>query len=375
MSLSPSPFVPGHPLRADQPIFGRDDAFSFVHGQLARFGSVNLVGERRMGKTSLLNHLLGNPQHRPPPGTPPLVLAAVDLQGHITDAAGFYGAALRGILRELPADPRFADAPARLAGLEARPQADFAEFERWLRRLRDAGLVRPVVLVDEFERLLEPQYRAGFPIPGFFEGLRSLLTADVLALVVASRLPLAKHFERHPEAMTSTFPSYLPPFMLRELDDAAAERLLMQGMAFGLGLTEIQQARRWAGGHPCRLQCAGEALVEAKQGGKDSAWAKARFKELAGQVCFARKPKLPARVAIRRAVGLLVRWPMLALKSLTKLNDLLNKFGALLGNVSNWILAVIALLLLLGVAFGLTSGQLSLGDLLHWLDFAKGAKP
>ncbi|MGZ8243820.1 AAA family ATPase [Methylomagnum sp.] len=349
MSLSPSPFVPGHPLRADQPIFGRDDAFSFVHGQVARFGSVNLVGERRMGKTSLLHHLLGNPQHRPPPGTPPLVLVAVDLQGHITDAAGFYGAALRGILRELPADPRFADVPARLAGLEADAHCDFAEFERWLRRLKDAGLVRPVVLVDEFERLLEPQYRAGFPIPGFFEGLRSLLTADVLALVVASRLPLAEHFERHPEAMTSTFPSYLPPFMLRELDDAAAERLLMQGMVFDLGLTEIQQARRWAGGHPCRLQCAGEAWVEAKRGSKDSAWAKARFEELA-MVCRARPSRVPARVALRRLGRGLVRLPVwLCVDLPLRIGGAIQKLGEKMDQVSAWLMGFGAVVVTIGV--------------------------
>ena len=55
---SGSPFVVGRPLRASEPIFGRQAAFRFVAGELAKFSSANIVGERRMGKTSLLNHLL-----------------------------------------------------------------------------------------------------------------------------------------------------------------------------------------------------------------------------------------------------------------------------------------------------------------------------
>lgn len=173
-----SPFAAGRPMRPDEPIFGRDDAFAFIHDSLKRHESVNLIGERRMGKTSLLNHLAHHPQHRPPGAE--LLLAEVDLQANVTAAADFYGRALCGLL----ADPR----AARL-GLRnpAPPQADYATFETALRKLCAAGL-RPLLLVDEFERLLEPQFAAGFPAPVFFDGLRALQTVNLLALVVASRL-------------------------------------------------------------------------------------------------------------------------------------------------------------------------------------------
>ena len=147
-----------------------------------------------------------------------------------------------------------------------------------------------MLLVDEFEHLLDTPYAAGFPFPAFFDGLRSLLGAQKLALVIASRLTLAEHFERHPTQITSNFPNYLMPFMLRELDDAAAEKLLMQGLACGLTLTDVQTARRWAGGHPCRLQCAGQAWVEAKQSRRDAVWAKQRYQEFTGQNCLVRVP-------------------------------------------------------------------------------------
>lgn len=82
-----SPFVVGRPLRADEPIFGRAEAFQFIRAQLEHYSSVNIVGERRLGKTSLLNHLLGDQQAYVPPLTlRPLRLAHVDLQGDVTDA-------------------------------------------------------------------------------------------------------------------------------------------------------------------------------------------------------------------------------------------------------------------------------------------------
>ncbi|MHC4984407.1 MAG: restriction endonuclease, partial [Planctomycetota bacterium] len=99
-----SPFVVGRPLRASEPIFGRGEAFRFVAGELAKFSSVNIVGERRMGKTSLLNHLIGRQDEHlvPQPDQPPLVLACLDLQAGVSNEARFYGTALRELLDHLP---------------------------------------------------------------------------------------------------------------------------------------------------------------------------------------------------------------------------------------------------------------------------------
>ncbi len=347
MGLPPSPFVVGPPLRSDEPIFGREDAFDFVHASLQRYESVNLVGERHMGKTSLLHHLLGHPQ----PGTERL-LVEVDLQANVTAAADFYGRAVRGILADPRAQAAVPRSAASLQRLQAQPQADFAEFERLLRRLRDAK-VRPVLLVDELERLLEPQFAAGFPFPVFFDGLRSLITADLLALVVASRLTLAEHFERHPAAMTSTFPCYLKPFTLRELDPAAADSLLLQGKDCGIGLLERQRARDWAGGHPCRLQCAGQAWVEAKAGKHDAVWARRRFRELAGQACLARSAKPPVGFRMKRAGRWLAKGPRWVCVDLpTQGGRWVKRIGDGLSTVTDWLLGLLVALGLLAALLG-----------------------
>ncbi|MGZ5052965.1 MAG: hypothetical protein ACXWF8_18800 [Methylobacter sp.] len=88
MNAPLSPFVVGRPLKATEPLFGREETFALIHAALSRFESINLVGERRMGKTSFFNHLLNNPQYSLAPSTPPLLLIRVDLQ-HITDARRF----------------------------------------------------------------------------------------------------------------------------------------------------------------------------------------------------------------------------------------------------------------------------------------------
>ena len=87
--------------------------------------------------------------------------------------------------------------------------------------------VRPVIVLDEFERLLEVK---GFPFPDFYNGLRALITEGRLAMVVASRRPLIDYFTdpSRSGSMTSTFPSYFVPYELELLDEAAADALLLQ---------------------------------------------------------------------------------------------------------------------------------------------------
>ncbi len=94
-----------------------------------------------MGKTSLLNHLVGRPDEYllPQPGQPPLVLACLDLQAGVTNKERFYGRALRELLDHLSAGQKaqagiFQDWRERL---HARPEASYDELEEVLRRLRD----------------------------------------------------------------------------------------------------------------------------------------------------------------------------------------------------------------------------------------------
>lgn len=292
-----SPFSPGIPLRADQRIFGRDDAFRFIAGELLRFSSVNLVSKRRMGKTSLLNHLIDNQARyfKQPSDQSPLTLVRVDFQDNISKAEQFYGKTLRRLMETLIIQSSIpTQSPSIwLERIRERTEATAHEFEQALEDLKKAGRgqPRPVLLIDEFERVFEPHLKDSFPFPDFFDGLRAQITADRVAMVLFTRKKLRKYFKQ--QSLTSTFPSYFHPFILHELDNEAADELLLQPSDHQLNLEQARKSRAWAGLHPCRLQCAGAAWYQAKSENKSERWAKERYMEIVEQSCFVNPTDLP----------------------------------------------------------------------------------
>lgn len=145
-----SPYIIGVPLTAQQELFvGRTDVIASIEGLLLdrRHPPMLLYGQRRMGKTSLLNNL-----GRLLPST--IVPLFVDLQGPVTQAtshAGLLYNLARGMADSarqqrglaLPALPR--------AALEADP---FTAFDEWLDAAERALAPHTALLaLDEFEAL------------------------------------------------------------------------------------------------------------------------------------------------------------------------------------------------------------------------------
>jgi uncharacterized protein len=360
-----SPFSPGIPLEAHQPIFGRDDAFRFISGELMRFKSVNLIGERRMGKTSLLKHLLGNQDKYLQPYTqqPPLVLIHVDLQDNISKAEQFYGKALRGLVEALPLQAGQQTLESWRARLRERPEATAIEFENVVKSFKEAESerVRPVFLIDEFERVFEQHLRTGFPFPDFYDGLRAQITANRVAIVLFTREKLINYFTQ--QSLTSTFPSYFQPFTLRELEKEAADALLLrQPSDHPLTTEQARQALSWAGLHPCRLQCAGAACYQANSEKKPARWAKKRYQEIVEQLGFVN----PSHLSVKSAKGLLHRlkqpryWLPLSVATGLGVLAWFHKMHWLTGLFSwckeNWLATVILILMTL-ILFGKVNGE------------------
>lgn len=364
-----SPFVVGRPLRPDEPIFGREDTFRFIADSLAKFSSVNLVGERRMGKTSVLNHLMAHQDTylMAQPDQPPLVLARIDLQGNITNSNRFYGTALRELLANLP--PSRSKEAQHLSQLYTRldtqPEATYDEFDRTLRQLRDQrGIcVRPVLIVDEFEKLLSDETGNNFPYPHFFDGLRALMTADLIALVVASRQRLNEYFTdpKRPQSLTSTFPTYFQLHTLPLLDDTAADALFTQPSEYPLLITEVAEARRWASGNPCHLQVAGQAYYEAKAGGKGLPQMYRRRKDMKRGNCNTGHAQ--QRGWLKRVIQTLTQvWGFL-LATIEYIGDLAKRLGEIIDNTATKIIgAVLIIMIILLLSGGITSP-----DFLNWL--------
>jgi len=364
-----SPFVVGRPLRAHEPIYGRDEAFRFLAGQLATFSSANIVGERRMGKTSVLNHLVGRQERLlvSQPDQPPLVLACLDLQAGVTSDTRFYGAALREILDRLPASRGVEahDFQEWRERLYAHPEMEYDEFQGALKRLRDVrGLcVCPVLIVDEFERLLGVEAQKEFPIPHFFDGLRALITADLLAMVIFSCYPLADYFRDpdRPGSLTSTFPGYFTLFRIGPLDDTAADELLLQPSDHTLTLDEAAQAKRWAEGHPCHLQAAGQAWYEARANQHTSGWAQRRFREFREQNCMVREMRRGRTARLGSFDRLRARWLWRALRFIfysipIRIGRLAQHLGTRFDDVAAWLIGTAVILLIVLALLGAAQG-------------------
>jgi hypothetical protein len=145
-----NPYVIGVPLTKQQEIFvGRTDVSARIEGLLLdrRRPPLLLYGQRRMGKTSLLNNL-----GRLLPST--IVPLFVDLQGPATQAsdhAGFLYNIARGIVNSAQQQRALVLPPLTREALAADP---FTRFDEWLDQVEGAlGQNMALLALDEFETL------------------------------------------------------------------------------------------------------------------------------------------------------------------------------------------------------------------------------
>lgn len=274
-----SPFRPGMPLYASDflPGASRRTLLAEMDADLRAGGNVNLVAERRMGRTSMLNHLYGRlmPDSRQ-------VVTRINFQDDVATESDFYGAALWG----LGQTPLGEDAigSSRIRELQRTASAPYSELRSALRTLR--RYATPIILLDEFERCFtSPE---GFPFPTFFDSLRSLLGGDqhgpYAKAVVATRQPLAAYFTSR--QLTSTLPSYLPLRQMGRLTEGDVDEALAQESRHPLERVHREHAAHLAQGHPCRVQSAGEAWYRALASAQPRQWVEAEYARLNEQTCL-----------------------------------------------------------------------------------------
>lgn len=170
-----NPYVIGVPLSAEQEVFvGRVDITRRIETLLLdrRRPPLLLYGQRRMGKTSLLNNLSRLLPNR-------ILPVFIDLQGHVSytnDLAGFFYNIARSMARSAEQQrgvvipffqrERFADEP-------------LSAFEEWLDDLEDAarraGSDTILLALDEFETLAEVLVAGGLSEAAVLGSLRHLI--------------------------------------------------------------------------------------------------------------------------------------------------------------------------------------------------------
>lgn len=272
------PFVPGTPFPTDR-FVGRRRELDELLSRIAHHGqSAAVIGEPRIGKTSLLEHLVSPAilAEIQPASPKRLLVAHVNAHSLVVDfdQARFWG----DVLEQLEGSGAFdaMETPPGAAYRACKQKAfETRAMERLFKSLATAGF-RLVVLIDEFDYLVD---RCVVKHSEFFASLRALTIGAhrALALVVASRRSLAQLDELAREHVRSGSPYFNPiaeillgPLSSEEVDEllrAAHDRFSHDDRRFIHDLS---------GGYPYLVQVAADALWKAYDGSNPDAAARRR---------------------------------------------------------------------------------------------------
>jgi hypothetical protein len=255
--LRPNPYVVGRPLRESDVFIGRDETFRRIASSLEGANQDNVVvlmGQRRMGKTSVLRQL----KARLGPGYAPVV---VDLQGILGRGEGAF-------LWEIAA--AICDGLDAIGiTIEEPSSASFAEDPGWVFRhhfLRPAGEAlgerRLLIAFDEFEVLAE-RIAAGDLSPRILPYFRSLMQhEEKISFVFAGTHRLDQLTGDYWGALFN-LAIYLE---VGNLHAEEVEELFLRPTreAFEIDPLALDKAVRVTGGHPHFCQLLAREMVELR---------------------------------------------------------------------------------------------------------------
>jgi hypothetical protein len=219
-----------------------------------------VVGERRIGKTSLLKHL-DNPVVANKLGLPQVeyCMIYIDFQG-LTDITPkrFWQRVLSKMARSIC----LPDLVIEIQGVRKLGEFDLFDLEDLFEMIRYQGLTT-VLLLDEFEYVTQnPNFGSDF-----FGGLRALAIHQNLPLVTATRRELVDLCHSD-EIKGSPFFNIFANVVLRPISRDEVHKML-DGY---LGTTDLIISQKekelvigLGGGYPFFIQMAGHYLVEAKR--------------------------------------------------------------------------------------------------------------
>jgi DNA-binding winged helix-turn-helix (wHTH) protein len=244
-----NPFFHRGPIRDPAYFYNRTKEIKRTLEMLGKGQSVSVIGPRKIGKTSLLFHIL----------RPEVVQQhGLDPTSHLTvyfNCEGLGSLKLEDlyalILEEMAGQA--AQQGIHLAGPE-RP-ISYLEFERVLRGAFNQKL-KLALLLDEFE-LLGENLDLGTE---FLSGLRALATKFDIAYLTVSRRPLAAFTEYHSPFFNIFLPLKMGLFDKLESRELIEKSLTKVGATFPLDA--VNHILELGGGHPFFLQVVGYWALE-----------------------------------------------------------------------------------------------------------------
>jgi predicted Ser/Thr protein kinase len=258
-----NPFTYGNPITDPTRFFGRQREIEQVFSRLRNpaFESSSIVGERRVGKTSLLR-VMAHPDvvraHGLDPDSHIFVYNDLSMVGESTKPLQLWLRLLRTIRRQVQdPNPELNDV---IAELRSSGQVDNYLLADFFDLLSDVGL-SVVLLLDEFDTIT---YNENFG-PDFFGVLRSLAIHHDLALITSSRQELVDLCHSD-EVRTSPFFNIFANINLRGMLPAEVEQMI-DHLLSETGVTFSDQEKRAiieiSGHHPFFTQVAAHFLWDA----------------------------------------------------------------------------------------------------------------
>ncbi len=259
-----NPFTFGNPIREPGRFYGRKEEIRQVTNRLlsSAHESTSIVGERRIGKTSLLKYL-SHPKVAPELGLTPdrYCLIYIDFQG-LTDITPqrFW----KRVLAKMAHSICSSRLQTAVEAVQRSESFDLFDLEDLCEAIATEGLTT-VLLLDEFEYVTQnPNFK-----PDFFGGLRALAIHHNLPLVTATRrelVDLCHSEELKGSPFFNIFANVvLHPFRKEEVMEMVGAYLAETGVEFPADGQE--NIYRLAGGYPFFVQIAGYYLVEAQARG------------------------------------------------------------------------------------------------------------
>jgi hypothetical protein len=262
------PFTYGNPIRDPGRFYGRAHEVAQIFGRLRNpeFESSSVVGDRRIGKTSLLNYI-AHPETRYAYGLggDHFIFVYADLQmvGRTMGPEQLWRQLLGSLLEQCRDDV----IAAALKELLRQDRLDIFDLDLLFRKV-DARGHGVVFLLDEFEQVTgNPNFG-----PDFFFGFRSLAIHRNVALVTSSRSELVELC--HSDSVKSSpFFNIFANINLRMISAEDFMSLISQSLGpTGVRFTdrEVEQILGLAGRHPYFVQVACSLLYEAYRQGEDA---------------------------------------------------------------------------------------------------------
>jgi hypothetical protein len=259
-----NPFFNRHRITDPAYFFGRQRELERLYSAIATRQCVSVVGERKLGKSSLLTRL-SHAHTLQSFGLDPALYVFVyfDLESMASARRDdFWMELLDTIASQLPPGDMAQGLRKQIDSGEVR----FMTARRALRRLRDTGF-EVVLMLDEFESLAR---NAQFD-PDFYGELRSLAGELGLVIITASKRSLYDLTYENSSTLSSPFFNIFSemPIGLMTLDDARAVLIGLSGHSgAAFCAEEVEWALDLCGPHPFFTQVIGAHLFEAPGSGQ-----------------------------------------------------------------------------------------------------------